>query len=127
MAYTLDGSDYSKTWHIACEQSATVQHPLLAVCLKGADTLNALVPLDTIEIMLLPPPAVAKYSFKLKATDGRNWNQVIEMDAVTNPKMNWKHSSFWRRTEFVLVDAFRTSITELIQSIQPVEITVTFS
>ena len=126
MPYTLDGADYTKTWHLVCNDPATVENPLLAQCLALAATLNALVPVDNIEILLLPPPDVDSYSYIIKLEDGRKWSQIVRMDNVTDPLMNWKHNSFWRKSEFDKVVPLRSKITETIQSIHPTEMTITF-
>lgn len=127
MAYTLDGSDYKNTWHVECAVAATVQNPLMAKALGLASILHAEIPLVSVELKLLAAPAVNTYSYIIVAVDGRTWSQVIQMDQPTNPNIQRKDAVFWRLAEIQKTDPLRQAIMDLIQSIQPSIMTVTFA
>ena len=123
MAYEIDGSDPIKTWHIVCAEPATIEHPLLAKCLAATMRLNAAVPLAAISVLLVSGTI---YSYRVTDKQGRNWSQQIDMDSPADPAMNWLHRGKWRLSEFSRLAPVRQLITELIQSIKPSELTVTF-
>lgn len=126
MPFTVTGADHEKTWSLTCINEATAENQLLARCLALAKKIHQSVPLGTIELLKNNPPPDSQYSYKITDANGRNWSQLIEMDSVTDPLMNWRHQSKWRASEFRKQQNFRDAALELIQSLQPTELTITF-
>jgi hypothetical protein len=99
---------------LECDVDVRLHAILLQQLDAQVEEVDTVVPLNFV---LLSRTAPLEYDYKIRALDGRKWNQhfVFDGPADTDPAMTFDTlGDLWRRTEFTVARPLRDTLVSLV-------------